>query len=507
MRLTYLLLAIPLLLLSACSSTPPPVKEITAAPIIKKDFAQILDNNFKGLFYLQDNKAYFSGCGTEQKLPAHASDSIRKIYEKITSKRALPVYIEFTGEIVFANNTTAEPNALMDINRVHHMALAKTSLQCAKPVNTFRFKAKGDEPYWRLSINAQKLYFANKVRNQVYQIQDSNFQTTQFNTVKSISKQGERLNLTIKPGHCYDLKNSEYWGYTAKVETIWGNLQGCGELGWPVLEQKFTGYYLNKTPARITNLTLNEDYTVEYSEKTGNKTIMKTGFWKSNSPNRVVVMLTRLASQKIREELIFQRKGLALSTTQINKDNIVTNLEAPGLLFNKMNSKQGVEETVTKYVERYFNAQRVAPAAELDLEIQEAVSQYFKIHRTDPKNSKFNAVKYDLNGDGIKEAIVLLDWCSKNGCEMLIFEGRSRGYRFSSRVSQVHAPITIARTQHYLWQSLLIEKNGQTLLLDFDGISYPIHTGNLKTVNKEDYSTGVILFSQGRPQEWFPISH
>ena len=505
MRLSHLLLSIPLFFAVACSSTPPPVKEINPEPVNKQDFSKILDSNFRGQFYLKNNKAYFKRCATEQTFPVHARDALRNIYEQIAPTRSTPVYIEFTGEIVFPNDKYTKSDALLRIDRVHHMARTKTSLQCAKPVDTFRFKAKGDEPYWRLNIDGQKLYFATKVRNQVYQMQDANFQTTQMNRVKSINKQGERLNVTIAPEHCYNLKNNEYWGYTAKVESVWGDLQGCGELGWPILEQNFTGYYLNKTPSKISNLTLNADNTVEYSEKIDKKTILKTGFWKNNSPDRVVIMLTRQADKKIREELIFDSEGLTLSTQQVNRNNIVTHLDAPGLVFDKMNAKDGLEETTVKRIDREFTAQLIAPKAEVDIEIQNAVNQYFKIHRTDPKNSKFNSVRYDLNGDGLKEAIVLLDWCSKNGCEMLVFEGRKSGYRFSSRVSQVNAPITIAQSQHYLWQSLLIDKNAQSFKLDFDGISYPVHTRDLQEVNKEDYATDVILFNHGTPKNWFPI--
>lgn len=505
MRLSHLFLSIPLFFAVACSSTPPPVKEIKPEPVNKQDFAKILDGNFRGQFYLKNNQAYFKRCTTEQIFPVLGKAALNDIRKQLTSKKSTAVYIEFTGEIVFAGNKYNKSDALMRVDRVHHMARTKTSLQCAKPVDTFRFKAKGDEPYWRLNIDGQKLYFATKVRNQMYQIQDANFQTTQTNSVKSINKQGERLNVTIKPEHCYNLKNNEYWGYVAKVESVWGDLQGCGEIGWPTLEQKFSGYYLYKTPSKVSNLTLNTDNSVEYSEKTGEKTILKTGFWKSNSPERVIVMLTRQADKKIREELIFHRNGLTLTARQINKDNIVSDLDAPGLVFHKMNARDGLEEVTVKRIDREFTAQLIDPKSEVDSKVQNAVDQYFKIHRTDPKNSKFNSVRYDLNGDGIKEAIVLLDWCSKNGCEMLIFEGSKKGYRFSSRVSRVNAPITIAQSQHYLWQSLLIEKNAQSFKLDFDGISYPTHTRDLKEVNKEDYATGVVLFNQGTPKNWFPI--
>ena len=505
MRLSHFFLCTALLFVVACSSTPPPAEKIQPAPVIKEDFSKILDANFKGLFYLGDDKTYFKRCATEQTFPVHAKAALRNIYEQIAPASSTPVYIEFTGEIVFPGDKDNKSDALMRIDRVHHMAAAKTSLQCAKAINTFRFKAEGEEPYWRLNIDGQNLFFATKVRNQVYQIENANFQTTQTNRVKSINKQGERLNLSIKPGHCYNLKNKEYWGYTAKVESIWGDLLGCGELGWPPLEHRFSGYYLNKTLSKTANLTLNTDNSVEYSEKKGKKTILKTGFWKSNSPDRVVVMLTREENKKIREELIFNRKGLTLSTQKINENNIITPLAAPGLVFKKMNAKEGVEEITVKRSAHKFAAQLISPAAEVDFEVQKAVNHYFKIHRTNPQNSRFNSVRYDLNGDGIKEAIVLLDWCSKNGCEMLIFEGHKNGYRFSSRVSRVQAPITVAKTQHYLWQSLLIEKNAESFKLDFDGISYPIHTRKLKKVNKGDYTTGVILFNQGTPKNWFPI--
>ncbi|MCW8994613.1 MAG: hypothetical protein OQK77_02235, partial [Psychromonas sp.] len=266
MRLPYcLLLSLTAVFTVACSSTPPPEKPIKQQPVITKDFAKILDDNFKGLFYLKNNKGYFKRCDTGQKFSIHAKDALRNIYEQLVTEDATPVYIEFTGEIEFPNNKYNNQDVVMRVDRVHHMALAKTSLQCAKTTNTFRFKAKGDRPYWRLNITGQKLFFATKARNQMYEIQHANFQTTQMNRVKSINKQGQRLNLTIKPGHCYNLKNNEYWGYTAQIDSIWGNLNGCGELGWPILEQSFTGYYLNKTPAKIYNLTLNPDNTVEYS--------------------------------------------------------------------------------------------------------------------------------------------------------------------------------------------------------------------------------------------------
>jgi len=505
MHLSLLLLSTTILFAAACSSNPPAAPEKKQPTIIKEDFSKILENSFRGQFSIENGQAYFTSCATNKRYLVHGKAGLRDIYQQITTKKATPVYIEFTGEIEFSNNKDKKEDVLMRIDRVHHMALAKASLQCAKTINTFIFKAQGVQPYWRLTSDEKKLFFATKASNQVYQVNDSNFQTTQNNNVKAANEDGQRLNLIIQPGHCYHSKNKEYWGYTAKVETVWGEFKGCGEPGWPVIEQNFSGYYLNETQSKISNLTLNKDFSVEYHEKAGNESILRTGFWKSNSPDRVVVMLTRQADKKIREELVFQRQGLSLSTMKINKNNIVTQFNDGALVFKKMNKKNTQDEAVEQHLDRKFSAQHISPNSQVDTDVQKTLNQYFKMHRTDPKNTKFNSVKYDLNGDGIKDAIVLLDWCSKNGCEMLVFEGLESGYRFSSRISRVNAPLIIAQNQHYLWQSLLITKNGHWFKLDFDGISYPTHILDLKEVNKKTYATDVILFNQGTPQNWFPI--
>jgi putative lipoprotein len=507
MRLSALIFSTPLFLF-ACSSAPPPIVapvEEKPVPIVKKKFSQVLGGNFRGQFSLGDGKGYFKACDANEEFSVKASFVLRNIYEQVSSTPYTPVYIEFTGEITLPKNKSEKLDPIIRVDRVHHMALAKASLQCDKPIDTFLFKASGDSPYWRLSIDNQQLFFSTKASSQAYDVDDADFRTTQINSISTTNKKGQRLSLKIQPGHCYDLKNKAYWGYTTKVNSIWGEYSGCGEPGWPVEEQLFTGYYLSTDNNIITNLTLNPNYTVEYKETVGGKETIKTGFWKTNSPKRVVVILDQQAETVLRQELIFKRKGLTLSVEEINNNNIVSPFSQV-LTFNKMNAKDGIEGVRVNRVNREFSAQRISPDTQIDVDIQKAVNDYFKIHRTDPKETKFSAVKYDLNGDGIQEAIVLLDWCStKNGCEMLIFEGQKEAYRFSSRVSRIHTPIIVSQSQHYLWQSLLIEKASAWSLLDFDGLSYPSHTHNLTIINKTDYSTGVILFNKGKPKKWFPI--
>ncbi|WP_413700085.1 hypothetical protein ACLKMH_22835 [Psychromonas sp. KJ10-10] len=205
------------------------------ATVIKRPFSDVLGANFRGQFSLGDGEGYFKACDANEEFSVDANFILRNIYQQVSATPFTPVYIEFTGEIVQPSNNTLE--APMRVDRVHHMALAKASLQCDKPIDTFLFKANGDNPYWRLSIDNQELFFSTKASNQAYEVDDANFRTTQINTITTSDKEGQKLTLKIQPGHCYDLKNKAYWGYTTKVESIWGEYSGCGEPGWPVEEQ------------------------------------------------------------------------------------------------------------------------------------------------------------------------------------------------------------------------------------------------------------------------------
>jgi len=507
MRFSLLFITAPLFMM-ACSTAPvsTPIVETPVAPIIKKEFSRILEGNFRGQFSFGNGTGYFKPCDTNKEFSVNSNFALRNIYEQITTTPFTPVYVEFAGEITFSENKQSRKDSQIRIDRVHHMALAKASLQCAKPIDNFLFKASGDDPYWRVNIDNEQLFFSTKASNQAYDVNDANFRTTQISHINTTNKKGQKLKLIIQPGHCYDLKNKEYWGYTTTVSSAWGEYTGCGEPGWPIEDQAFTGYYLSTSNNITTNLTLNANYTAEYKEKINNIETIRTGFWKTNSPERVVVMLTKKGNKNIRQELLFQRDNLALSTTEINDNNIVTPIAGEPLVFNKMNAAQDDSVVKINRINRQFIAQNINPANEVDLPIQKAVNDYFNIHKTDPKNTQFSAVKYDLNGDGLEDAVVLLDWCSESsGCELLIFEGREQGYRFSSRISRIHAPIIISKSQSYRWQGLLSQKQNGWSQLKFDGLSYPISTRDLAIINKDDYSTDVILFNTGKPTQWFPI--
>jgi len=68
--------------------------------------------------------------------------------------------------------------------------------------------------------------------------------------------------------------------------------------------------------------------------------------------------------------------------------------------------------------------------------IQDYIVKRYRVYGGGTLNfPKFSHVLTDLNGDGIKDAIVLTQdprWCGTGGCVMLIFRGNKEGYTFIS---------------------------------------------------------------------------
>jgi len=501
-----LLLAIlALLVLSACSSTRSKIKENLAfLGVNYHDYSHITDSYFRGQLYFDGDQAYFKSCEGNFEYEVIENDDLNDIYENITDSEdsEAPVYIEFMGEIIFHDHGGDDSQVEIGVEAIHHMSVAKVSLQCAKATDTFDFKAKGESPYWRINVHQNELFFATKAGNQSYQINGFTLDKTDINYFEGINQEGEHLFLEILPKQCYMQNKKEYWSYSTKVSTIYGEFWGCGESGQQTNITLFKGEYENQEQG--IHLTLNKDNSVIYQQMKDQSQTLKTGFWKSNNAQQVVIMLTTENSKMIQEELVFTRNQSTLTSVEMNKDNAVTEFEKP-LSFTKTTSNKAIHDDQGVHITRQFLPQALTPDAEVDQQVQLALRQYFSIHRTDPKKTQFNSVRFDLNNDGYEEAIVLLDWCSGVQCELLIFQGSSTGFQFSSRISLVEAPITVSQHLHFSWQSLLIQTPKGWAQLNFDGQSYPLHSRDAEAVENNDNATPVHLFSNGKPTHWHYI--
>ncbi|MCE2572156.1 hypothetical protein [Motilimonas eburnea] len=500
------MLSLPVLWSCAQSPQPAPQAPITteSATLTRVPFSQVLETNFRGQLALGDNEAWFTPCGFEEAFPLTYGDDLKMIYNKISPRSFEPTYVEFAGEIVPSANQT---DASIRVDRVHHMALSKTSPQCTKAVTGFHFKAKGDNPFWNTLVAGQNLTFTTQSSSQKYDINLSKFETTQRNNIRAVGKNGFVLQLRLNPGHCYSDNGRVYWGYQAEADAAWGKYQGCAEPAWPDVDTSIIGNYMgNKLHygQTVMDLALNEDYSATLVTQTQQGKKTESGFWKSNNPTEVSLFLTQSAGKPIAKEIIFSREGLALTASESNNAGIVTQYQGGVFQLDKMSGGQILASAPqAQPKQRRFSPANINPTG-LDRQIQQAVAEYFRYHRTSPANTKFSAVKYDLNGDGIDDAIVQLNWCSKHGCVMLVFEGTGKGYQFLSRTEHVAAPILVGQSQQYHWQTLYSQVAGDWRSLYYNGVSYPGNSKHLSSTSP-DRSTGVVLFANGKPRTWYAI--
>ena len=108
----------------------------------------------------------------------------------------------------------------------------------------------------------------------------------------------------------------------------------------------------------------------------------------------------------------------------------------------------------------------------------------------------------DLNDDGIKDALVLMntpDWCGTGGCSLFIFQGTENNFEFLSSASLIQQPFTVSKTKNNGWRDLIVDVRGggatpQTVVLKFDGEIYPSNPSLEPSINDETTVEGVEVF-------------
>ena len=100
-----------------------------------------------------------------------------------------------------------------------------------------------------------------------------------------------------------------------------------------------------------------------------------------------------------------------------------------------------------------------------------------------PKNSQYEYTRVDLNGDGLREALVMFNlphsyWCGWSGCTLAVFQAGDNNFSMVSQTSRIRGPIVVSYTQTNGWDDIGVRLSGtdyadKNVLLRYDGSRYP----------------------------------
>lgn len=107
-----------------------------------------------------------------------------------------------------------------------------------------------------------------------------------------------------------------------------------------------------------------------------------------------------------------------------------------------------------------------------------------------PASSTYSFVRFDLNGDKRRDALVMIKtpygfWCGQHGCVMLVMKAHNNGFTLVNSVQPVRDPVYISRAKTNNWNNIIVRVSGRwkkakDVALRFDGRQYPKNPGKLK---------------------------
>jgi len=117
-----------------------------------------------------------------------------------------------------------------------------------------------------------------------------------------------------------------------------------------------------------------------------------------------------------------------------------------------------------------------------DRQLRQAVSNYLNLTSAPPQ-SRYQYSRIDLNGDGLRDALILFEspfsyWCTSSGCIMAVFQAHDQNFSMVSEIKNIRGPAMVSHETTNEWRDLIARisvKNRQdyNVRLAFDGSAYP----------------------------------
>lgn len=483
------------------SSNAPHIAPTAVVPTTVSKMTKALDTSivpkkytyFSGIVTITPQQRTIRLCHNAQTFNLQAD---KQLLEQIKRLKQANAYVEFEGQINQSLNPIHQ-RAIITVDQLHFLS-KQDNKTCQQAASSTHFDIAGSKPNWRGYGQDNQFTFIIKDLNSKWAIKKSVMTKGLRAFIETENDQGEQLNIAFSGHGCID-NNDSYWQYKSTLYVKNKQIKGCGKYpNQPDESQDWLGQYRYKNNNVTIEIALLDHYkaNVKYRYANG-KELNESGYWHTYGSSGLKLLLTEHQGNKANIVFHFRRDGARLQANQQWRDNQKYSFNGATLTLDRMTDEI---ETISFSTElpripiREFQAADIPSPTISTPIINNAVKRYFTMHKTKTDNTKYWFSEYDLNGNGRKDLLVMLDWCEGEGCVLLVFENNLNRYKFISRITQVKAPLQISKTQQHLWQSLLIKDKQQWLQLDFDGISYP-SSADVQQLASESSLTQVKLFT------------
>jgi putative lipoprotein len=450
-------------------------------------------SNFSGIVTITAQQRTMRLCHTDQVFNLQPNDHLITQIKRLNQATA---YIEFEGQINQSLNPLHQ-RAIISVEELHYLSGQKEN-SCRPQSSQPNFEISGSQPDWTGYAQENQYTFIIKDLNSKWTIKRSAITKGLRAFVETENSEGEQLDLSFTGNGCIDSSNN-YWQYGTRLYLKGKQITGCGK--YPNQHddtQAWLGHYRYKND-NVTielNLAKHQRANVKYQYSNGNIQT-SSGYWHLYGSSGLKLLLTQHQGNKANVVYHFRRDGVRLQAGQQWRDNQKYSFNGALLTLDRMTDEVESASFTTVNINdtaREFQAQNIISPRISTPAINNTIKRYFAMHKTKTDNSKYWFSEYDLNDNGSKDLLVMLDWCEGDGCVLLVFEKDLNSYKFISRIAQVQAPLQISKTKQHQWQSILIKNKQQWLQLDFDGISYPASAETNQLVTETNF-TQVKLFT------------
>ena len=489
--------------LQGCVSAPDTPQQPELPPATLDEPLSIQPQTFimRGQVVVGHESRTFTPCGSQQQYWLDLSPELALEAQGLATRPYQALYGELIGHLTVPSQTgyNADFTARFVVDQVNVLT-AENPERCDQPLRATR--AFGNEPYWSATFDKDQLKYT-KMGEEPQRLDIESSRTspsTRDYQLKGNQGQGE---LNLKKESCSDGMSDSIYGWHAKLNLNDSNYNGCAMVANQDPTLNWSGLYFASSTQNTgfsINLELNDDHSAitTYSYSNGDPSIVEQGFWQQLNQNQVQVVMTRHQQQYLISERVFTLDNGKLVAEKEKVGNVVYPIANGGLVLFEAKSAQAQVNTTTTVD---LTAKQINSSDQLDQKVDQAIREYFKINNTDPDNTQYRWLTYDLNGDGKEELFAQLDWCGSGGCTLLIFENHQDNWRFNSRVTLVKGDIRLGKSQSHGWQDLIFNVSGGGATpakhtLSYTGVSYPLNPSVAPVANDADISD-VVLFADG----------